>query len=435
MTASTIETARTLETTRKADQEKAHGSETSLNRLLRLPSAIIAAAAALLASFAMGAAPLAIAQAYGVIHSFSYTDGENPEASLIRNGNLYSTTMGGGSSGCGTVFKVDPAGNETVLYNFLCAPGDGAYPAAALVRDSAGNLYGTTSGGGAFGPGFGTVFKLDPAGHETVLHSFNFDGVDGAYPYAGLLMDPAGNLYGTTNGGGPSGYGTVFKLDPAGNETILYSFTGGSDGAFPYAGLIADSSHNLFGTTYGGGTSSNCNGGCGSVFKLDPSGTETVLHSFTGGSDGSVPYAGLIMDSSGNLYGTTSSYGATSGFGTVFKLLPSGAETVLYRFTGGNDGATPFASLVRDPSGNLFGTTYEGGASNVGTVFRVDPAGKETVLHSFTSTSTDGYKPFAGLVPGPSGNLYGTTEFGGSSSNCNGGCGTVFKLILPSPTM
>jgi uncharacterized repeat protein (TIGR03803 family) len=173
----------------------------------------------------------------------------------------------------------------------------------------------------------------------------------------------------------------VFKLSPGGTETVLYSFKGGSDGSGPAAGLIADSSGNLYGTTYlGGAFASGCNGifadlGCGVVFKLSPGGTETVLHTFTGGSDGGVPSGGLIADSSGNLYGTTSRGGASgrspSGSGVVFKLSPSGTETVLYSLKGGSDGSGPAAGLIADSSGNLYGTTSGGGASGNGTVFKL----------------------------------------------------------------
>jgi len=271
--------------------------------------------------------------------------------------------------------------------------------------DTAGNLYGTTPFGGASGQaGSGTVFKLDTSSNLTVLH--NFTGSDGANPQAGLVMDKAGNLYGTTVFGGQpggGGSGTVFKLDTSLNLTVLHSFTPGSDGQEPYAGLIMDAAGNLYGTTRAGGssTSSNCQGtalgGCGTVFKLDTSGNETVLYSFKGGDDGAVPYAGLVMDALGNLYGTTNQGGSGPctganavliGCGTVFKLDTSGNETVLHSFTGGSGGAFPRndGRLVMDAAGNLYGTTAQGGS-------------------------------------GPCGNLGGL-----------GGCGTVFKLTVPVQT-
>jgi uncharacterized repeat protein (TIGR03803 family) len=275
-----------------------------------------------------------------VLHSFcsaaNCADGNTPYAGVIRHaGNLYGTTLGGGEfcmeyGGCGVVFRVDRTGNETVLYNF-CPNGwgkctDGAFPQAGLIRDAAGNLYGTTSGGGAHG--VGTVFKLCPTGAETVLYSFA-GGADGANPFAGLIRDEAGNLYGTTTGGGPSGQGTVFKVDPAGSETVLYSFTGGTDGGYPEAGLIRDEKGNLYGTTFFGGLDSPfCSYFCGVVFKVDTTGLETVLYSFTGGADGLNPGAGLMLGKGGELYGTTAYGGADSdpscatgiGCGVVFKL-------------------------------------------------------------------------------------------------------------------
>ena len=250
---------------------------------------------------------------------------------------------------------------------------------------------------------------------------YSFTGSDGSEPFAGLIADSSGNLYGTTQSGGASGgHGVVFKLSPSGTETVLHTFTGGSDGGIPRAGLIADTGGNLYGTTAGGGASN-----AGTVFKLSPSGTETVLYSFTG-SDGSGPFAGLIADSSGNLYGTTQSGGASGGHGVVFKLSPGGTETVLYSFTGGSDGGTPRAGLIADSSGNLYGTTQFGGPGcggvGCGVVFKLSPSGTETVLYSFTGS--DGSGPFPGLIADSSGNLYGTTLSGGAS----GGHGVVFKL-------
>jgi uncharacterized repeat protein (TIGR03803 family) len=363
------------------------------------------------------------AQSFGVLYAFTaQPDGGSPIAGLIRDaaGNLYGTTNGGGALGYGTVYRVDAAGTETVLYSFAGPPTDGAYPSAALVMDAAGNLYSTTSLGGA--AGYGTVFKLDASGTETVLHSFARPPRDGAYPGAALVMDAAGSFYSTTTRGGASNAGTVFKLDTAGRETVLHSFTGGKDGALPVAGLVGDAAGNLFGTTTLGGASNS-----GTVFKLDRTGKKTVLYSFAGGSDGAWPIAGLVRDSGGNFYGTTEAGGAT-GNGTVFKLDASGNETILYSFGGAPDGATPMAGLIRDVGGTLYGTTLRGGSSFVcnvsggtcGTVFRLSAAGKETVLHSFTGSS--GGNPEGVLVRDAKGNLYGTAVSGGP------GDGVVFKL-------
>ena len=279
-------------------------------------------------------------------------------------GNLYGTTYEGAVSG--TVYKVDSAGIETVLYAFTGGT-DGNTPVSGLVRDADGSLYGTTFGGGNLsycgGQGCGVVFKLDQTGNETVLYSFT--GPDGANPYGNLLRDSAGNLYGTTLSGGPSNAGVVFRVDPMGNETVLYAFTGGADGAKPYAGLVRDQAGNLFGTTGQGGLN-GCSGGCGVVFKVDPAGKETVLYSFTGGTDGWMPYGSLVEDPQGNLYGTTFFGGDQGEFcggycGVVFKVNQTGKETVLYTFAGLADGANPEAGLLRDTQGNLYGTTSEGG--------------------------------------------------------------------------
>ena len=231
------------------------------------------------------------------------------------------------------MFQLDKTGTETVLHKFT-GGADGSSPQAGLIQDSAGNLYGTAGGGivaSACPLGCGVVFKLDTIGTYTVLHSFT-GGADGGYPeYAGLIQDSAGNLYGTTSVGGALGYGVVFKLDTTGTETVLYNFTGGADGGSPQSGVIQDSAGNLYGTAlYGGDLSCRLGAsfGCGVVFKLDTTGRETVLYSFTGGSDGANPIASLIQDSAGNLYGTASAGGTFDGAcvdygcGVVFQLQP-----------------------------------------------------------------------------------------------------------------
>jgi uncharacterized repeat protein (TIGR03803 family) len=313
----------------------------------------------------------------------------------------------------------------SVVYTFT-GGADGWQPAAPLIADRAGNLYGTTTAGGA--DGFGVVFKIDPQGTETVLHSFT-GGTDGGAPYAPLVLDSAGNLYGTTIGGGLYDAGTVYELDPAGNETVLYSFTGGSDGLRPYAGLVRDGEGNLYGTTEEGGNfNESCPSlGCGVVFKLDPTGTETVLRAFDG-TDGIGPTGSLLASAAGEgLYGTTYAGGTQRG-GTVFKLDLSGNETVLYNFTGGTDGGVPDAGVARDAAGNLYGTTQQGGTTGgscssygCGVVFQIDPAGSETVLDSFNWT--DGGVPTGGLVMDRAGNLYGAASGGGTY-----GSGVIFRL-------
>ena len=374
-------------------------------------------------------------------------DSATPFAGLVRDaaGNLYGTTLYGGNStgcsfgpGCGTVFElVNSSGGHTekVLYNFdtfTAAGSDTGYPYAGLIMDASGNLFGTTYGGPA---GYGTVFELvNSSGTytEKLLYTFTDSGGDGALPKAGLVMDSSGNLYGTTVAGGTSGQGTVFELvNSSGtySEKVLYSFTGtGGDGASPAAGLIMDSSGNLYGTTvYGGGPSD-----CGTVFELvNSSGgyTEKVLYSLTGGND-AYPLAGLIMDASGDLYGTASDDGGSGG-GEAFELVNlfgKYTEKVLHNFTGyPGDGADPKAGLVMDASGNLYGTTSAGGASGDGAVFElVNSSGTYAakLLYSFTGASGDGNNPVAGLVMDSNGNLYGTTAYGGTFPQT----GTVFEL-------
>jgi len=325
------------------------------------------------------------------------------------------------------------ASTETVLYRFgVTITGDGKGVPAGLVADSSGNFYGVTQYGG--NNGNGTVFELSPGTggtwNETILHSFG-SGTDGSQPVGGLILDSSGNLYGTTTLGCSSNNGTVFELSRSGGswtETVLYSFAGGSDGSFPLSSLNMHTSSTLYGTTALGGNSNDCAGnGCGTVYKLTLSGgswTETVLHAFNGG-DGSYIAGAVVFDSSSNLYGTAGQ-GTSYHFGTVYKLDTSGTLTTLYTFTGGSDGGGPFGNLVWDLSGNLYGTTeyggVAGGSSGHGTVFELSFSGgtwTESVLYSF-ATSAAGY-PVAGLVFDSSGNLYGTTTG-------NGSAGIVFKL-------
>jgi len=384
------------------------------------------------------------AQTLQILYEFTGSgDGANPVAGLVRDtaGNLYGTTQSGGAHGLGAVFKLDTANHETVLHSF--SGSDGSTPVAGLIRDALGNFYGTTELGGAHS--YGTVFKLDTENHETVLHNFGVQP-DGIAPLGDLVRDAAGNLYGTTvNGGGSTpNAGTIFKVDAAGHETVLHNFTGPPDGASPAAGLVEDASGNFFfGTTESGGIAPGET--YGTVFRVDATGHETVLYSFNL-TDGGQPQGGLVRDSSGNLYGTTIEGG---GNGTVFKVNPAGEATVLHNFLGTGDGAAPTGRLVRDSAGNLYGTTVGGGTGicnsydarrkrweniGCGTIFKVDPSGLETVLHSFTGLANgDGAWPRGGLVLDSSGNLYGTTANGGTGScNVNGqnvGCGTVFKFI------
>jgi len=391
----------------------------------------------LLATLAIGlASQHANAQTtYTVLHTLSGTDGSQPDGTLLRDGqgNIYGTTFYGGTFGAGTVFKIDTADNETVLYNFT-GGADGGYPHAGLIRDEAGNFYGTTEAGGTATAADGTVFKLDPAGNETVLYSFG-GGLDGSSPYGELLRDPAGNLYGATLAGGRSncesqGCGTVFRLDTAGRKIVLHNFTGWPyDGAYPVGPLIQDAAGNLYGSTLGGG-----HGNQGTVYRLSPSGAEAILHVFvdTGYSgakvDGSSPDSGVISDASGSLYGTTS-LGGTFNKGTVFKIDAAGNETLLCSFAGyPTDTAFPSGGLVRDAEGNLYGSG-QSGTLGFGTVFELDNKHNETLLHDLAGGSEGAY-PVGALSRNPaSGNLYGNTQAGGTSGNSGGG--VVFELTLP----
>jgi uncharacterized repeat protein (TIGR03803 family) len=362
------------------------------------------------------------AQTFKVVYNFTgSSDGGSPYGSLVRDtaGNLYGTTEADGTSGAGTVFKVK-GGTYTVLYSFK-GGSDGANPYVGVIRDAAGNLYGTTANGGA--SGLGTVFKLTKTGNEKVLHSFA-GGSDGCYPYGGLLRDAAGNLYGTTEVCGASGVGTVFKLTNTGKETVLHSFAGGSsDGEFPsFTSLLMDSSGNLYGVAEQGGTDNQ-----GVVYKLSKNGKLKVLHSFAGGtSDGCDVFGTPVMDAVGNLYGTANACGSAH-VGIVWKVSQKGKETVLHNFAAGSsDGAEPIAGVIMDAKGNLYGDTYQGGSANLGTVYKLNKNGTLTLLHTFTGS--DGDYPYSGLVRDATENLYGTTLHGGRGQQCQNGCGTVWKL-------
>ncbi len=359
------------------------------------------------------------AQTFTTLYSFNCTDGFSYSyAGLVQatDGNLYGTTPYCGSSSpeYGTVFKITTSGMLTTLDSFDGT--DGYRPQAGLVQATDGNLYGTTAYGGA--NGFGTVFKTTTSGTLTTLHSFDSpNGTDGAYPYAGLVRATDGNLYGTTYEGGTNGFGTVFKITRGGTLTTLHSFgpPDGTDDAYPQAGLVQATNGNFYGTTSGNGFATN---GYGTVFKITPSGTLTTLHSFAGNPDGQDPTAGLVQATDGNLYGTTFEGGANL-YGTVFKITPSGTLTTLHSFDS-TDGAYPQAGLVQATDGNLYGTTLGGGANALGTIFKITRSGTLTTLHSFVSP--DG-NPFAGLIQATDGNLYGTTL--GENDD-----GTVFSLSI-----
>lgn len=396
-----------------------------------------------------------------VLYSFcaqtNCQDGYEPYAGVTSaGGSLYGTTLYGGAYGSGSIFTIGKNGTEKVLYNF-CPFGypcsDGAFPYDAVLRDDKGNLYGTTVLGGLYG--FGTVFELTAKGLYKVLHQFCSQTLcaDGNGPAAGLIRDTKGNLYGAVGygGGGPEcfgfpgyGCGAVFKLAPNRKETILHGFcpTGKrpcADGADPFGGLVMDKSGNMYGTTTrGGGTGCFQQWGCGVVFEIPQGGEEKVLYAFQGGSDGALPSSALILDSAGNLYGTAY-YGGGSGCGgngcgAVFKIAAGGAESVLYRFcteAACTDGASPAGALIADKQGNLYGTTEGGGITTkrcdagCGAIFKLAPDGRESVLYSFCSQKgcADGEQPTSNLLREKNGLLTGTTNLGGAN-----GRGALYEL-------
>jgi uncharacterized repeat protein (TIGR03803 family) len=388
-------------------------------------------------TYTIGSSP-----SFSTLVNFNGSNGDEPVAALVQgvDGNFYGTTYQGGASGYGTVFKITPVGTLTTLYNFCSQTNctDGSGPEGMLVLATDGNFYGTTYQGGA--SGYGTVFKITPAGTLTTLYSFCSQAMctDGIGPEAGLIQGTDGNFYGTTAyGGGANGDGTAFKITPAGTLTTLYSFcsqTDCTDGHLPTAGLIQGTDGNFYGTsTYGGANND------GTVFRITPAGTLTTLYSFcsqTNCTDGSLPTASLIQGTDGDFYGTTSEGGANTD-GTVFRITPAGTLTTLYSFcsqTNCTDGIEPNAGLIQGTDGNFYGTTYFGGTYSEptdGTVFEITPAGTLTTLYSFCSQTncSDGDRPFAGLIQGTSGTFYGTAAFGGAD-----GDGTVFSLWASAPS-
>jgi uncharacterized repeat protein (TIGR03803 family) len=392
-----------------------------------------------------------------VLHSFQENgeDGLQPFTGLVvdASGNLYGTTEAGGTGGAGTVFELTHGANgkwtEKVLRNFHFHSKDGFHPVAGLTLDAAGNLYGTTLQGGDVNCRCGVVFELSPGANgkwrETVLHTFS--GSDGSSPNAGVVLDGAGNLYGTTYSGGSGGCycGTVFKLSPGMDaqwtETILHNFSeDGKDGEAPLAGVVLDAVGNVYGTTFWGGTHHN-----GMVFELSPnangSWTETIVHEFGSEYGINATGSGVILDGSGNLYGTTF-LGGAHGDGTVFELSPGAngnwSIKTLHSFNG-KDGTFLVGGLVFDVMGNLYGTADLGGlnqcsGNGCGVVFELSPGSDrwaEKVLHDFRDNGKDGFRSSAGLAVDSGGNLYGTTIYGGTGKgqSCPVGCGTVFKVI------
>jgi uncharacterized repeat protein (TIGR03803 family) len=363
-------------------------------------------------------------------------DGNWPCAGVTLDpaGNMYGTTQFGGASDYGTVFELDAAGAETVLHEFSWT--DGASPCAPLILSATGDLFGTTIYGGPNGNG--TVFRM--RGTELTV-VYEFEGApDGQNPFGGLVENVDGNLYGTTAGGGigncAGGCGTIYRIDKNGNESVVYSFSG-IDGANPGSTLIHDPEGNLYGTAeFGGLNNSNklCPGGCGTVFMLSRSGNFTCLHKFTGGtSDGWSPSSAVVRDSAGHLYGTTGG-GGSWGAGVIYEITGVGREKILYNFNGMPESVGPNQLTIA--RGKLYGTTYLGGQSGpscyysgCGTIFEFDPSGSEKVLFHFGGI-TDGAQPTGPVVFDSEGNMYGTTQ-SGMKDGCpfsHGGCGTIWEL-------
>ncbi|MGC9946191.1 MAG: choice-of-anchor tandem repeat GloVer-containing protein [Bryobacteraceae bacterium] len=367
------------------------------------------------------AATASSAQTLTVLANFDYTDGSSPLSRLVQglDGKLYGTTSEGGAGFYGTVFAFSAAGQIATLHSFAVA--DGAYPDTALVQAPNGNFYSTTNEGGSKGCGgfgCGTVFSITPRGKLTPLHIF--DGTDGLLP-EGLLEASNGNFYGFTDQGGPAsactvGCGTIFKVTPAGKFSTVLNFDG-ADGDLAAGVLVQGADGDYYGTTFGGGAE-----GIGTIFKITPAGTLTTLYSFCRCASGYGPDAGLVETANGDFYGTTS-MGGTYGFGTIFKFTASGALTGLYSF----DALDGPAALVVATDGNLYGTTIHGGTSsecvgNCGFIYRMTPAGEFTTLFNFDSTNGPSY---AGLLQATDGNFYGTSYDGGTT-----GDGVIFRFSV-----
>jgi len=375
-----------------------------------------------------GIAIPAQAQTETVLYSFAGTPGSGPDGAYPQSGpilkgtTLYGTASQGGSAGCGIVWAVSTTtGKETILYTFQGEPNDAWRPMGGLTYYK-GSFYGTTvDGPSGPGGGIGTVFKISKSGKKYVEEIlFVFDITDGSAPGAVTpVFDSQGNLYGTTTGGGSPGNGTVFKLTPGGTESVLHNFNCSNDGCVPWAGVTLDKKGNLYGTTQIGGAY-----GYGTIYEITAAGSYSILYNFVGGNDGLYPWNPPVLDKKGNLYGTTEN-GGSGGYGTVYKFnSKTGQKTILHNFYGGTlDGASPFdGALVFDKVGNIYGTTAGGGIVGGGTMYKLAPDGTFTILHSFTN-QPDGDGPMGNVVFDKQGNLYTTTSAGGATTN-----GAVIKL-------
>ena len=408
-----------------------------------------AAACLMSASMLVGAGTASVSLAatpptVQVVHSFAgnigTSDGYAPFGTLFEDGagQFYGTTFLGGTGpcigGCGTVFKVNADGTEMVLYSFTAGT-DGALPAAGLIKGRDGNLYGTTrSGGGGAGcqsdafvanwglTGCGTVFSISPAGAVKIVYAFTGVNGDGAVLRSGLVQDARGNLFGVTQDGGDNDAGTVFEITPDAKERVLYSFSGGLDGSQPN-GVTIGRDGALYGTTLAGGAS-----GVGTVFRVERDGTEEVLHSFSGeGGDGAYPGSGLLLAHNGSFYGSTLS-GGSLGSGCLFRITRAGDLSIVYSFAAGvADSVGPNGPLVQDAEGDIYGTTESGGSAGLGSVFKLSQRNVFTTLLSLGGPPADAADPASGLILGRNGNLYGTSTSGGTYDG-----GTVFEIAIAS---
>jgi uncharacterized repeat protein (TIGR03803 family) len=399
---------------------------------------------ALVIFLSTGASPSAQGQTFTVLYTFSGSDGSGPDGTLAidKAGNLYGTTYFGGLYTDGVVFKLTPSGEETVLFNGGSPESFyGSYPVYGVILGKAGDMFGLMQGSAEGG---GEIVGR-VAGKGKILYDFG-TCVNNCYvpslPNGGLLQDSSGNLYGVTYFGGVKGQGlecemrgcgTVYKFDTSGNFHVLYAFTGGSDGSYPEGSLIQDAAGNLYGATLNGGDLSCPQGsgvrGCGTVFKLVPDGTFTLLHAFTGGDDGAGPVGALVADSAGNLYGAAQVGGNTKcydGCGTLFKIDANGNFSLLYTFTDGLDSSYPNGNMVLDSKGNLYGDAQGdfGTDAPYGSVFELSAAGTFTALHVLNGFS-DGADPTFGLIRDSAGNLYGSAYQGFGSHDRDG---TVFRV-------
>ncbi len=365
--------------------------------------------------------------------SFNGTNGANPVPALVQgmDGNFYGTTLNGGTNSDGAIFGISADGSFfTNFYNFSGGT-NGAAPASALILGTDGNFYGTTSSGGV--SNWGTVFQISTNGAYNQLAQLA--GTNGANPAVALLQGPDGSFYGATKYGGPfpnttqggAGYGTIFQVTTNGTlaTPVLFNSTNGANAA----ALVRGNDGNFYGTTAWGGNINSFRLGFGTIFRLSPDGTFTNLYKFTGGNDGGFPDASLVLGSDGNFYGCTTS-GGSNQIGTVFRITPDGQFKSLYSFPNSNTGSYPYAALVQGSDGNFYGTTYIGGSNQLGSVFQITPNGSLTQLISFTGTggSYPGANPQGSLVQGTDGNFYGVTYAGGTYNN-----GTVFRLSVPLP--